>query len=137
MHSGRMCTARFGGHCEQNDRQTGVKTLNCPKLRLWAVTRQTPVLWMDNTNVQLFVTVRLQTKSKTQYYGQTGKMFNVPPIIFIFCYSSPPLLPTSFQFVYFLYESGKKWLGLYRSKVFLLTISANPLPCCKMFSLMR
>ena len=32
-----MRTAHFGGHCEQNDWQTGVKTLPCPKLRLRAV----------------------------------------------------------------------------------------------------
>ena len=32
-----MCTARFGGHCEQKDGQTDVKTLPCPKLRLRAV----------------------------------------------------------------------------------------------------
>ena len=37
MHSSRMRTARFCGHCEQNDWQTGVKTLPCPKLRLRAV----------------------------------------------------------------------------------------------------
>ena len=32
MHSSRMRTARFGGYCEQNDWQTGVKTLPFPKL---------------------------------------------------------------------------------------------------------
>ena len=37
MHSSRMRTARFGRHCEQNDWQTGVKTLPCRKLGLRAV----------------------------------------------------------------------------------------------------
>ena len=32
-----MRTVRFGSHCKQNDWQTGVKTLPCPKLRLRAV----------------------------------------------------------------------------------------------------
>ena len=32
-----MRTPRFGGHSEQNDWQTGVKILPCPKLRLRAV----------------------------------------------------------------------------------------------------
>ena len=37
MHSSRMRSARFSGHCEQNDWQTGVKALPCSKLRLRAV----------------------------------------------------------------------------------------------------
>ena len=37
MQSCRMRTVRFGSHCKQNDWQTGVKTLPCPKLRLRAV----------------------------------------------------------------------------------------------------
>ena len=35
-----MCATHFGSHCEQNDWQTGVKTLPCPKLHLRAVIRR-------------------------------------------------------------------------------------------------
>ena len=37
MHSRKMRTVRFGGHCEQNDWQTGEKTWPCPILRLRSV----------------------------------------------------------------------------------------------------
>ena len=45
MHCSRMRTARFGGHCEQNDWQTGVKTLPCPKLRFWATKIMPRLSW--------------------------------------------------------------------------------------------
>ena len=37
MHSSRMRTTRFGGHCEQNDWQTGVKNITLPQTLFGAV----------------------------------------------------------------------------------------------------
>ena len=53
------CMLRSQPPCEQNDWQTGVKTLPCPKLRLRAVKSETTDLAFDYTlNVVKFLTPR-------------------------------------------------------------------------------